>query len=182
MESNGDMSLVLYAADTQNPDDDNEISANSDISLVLASDKSPVQNRPDPIICPDSPVSPILDLSAGPPCDGKEMQAGPSKTGGAGNAVSETPTTSVKRETKQFGLLTEYNCKGDISISEEKLGFSLPENMANLLQEPRPNSDSQATTIGNLDGNDDDDDDFKISSTSKPSSSNSTSTNNVSTL
>ena len=155
---------MLYAADTQVTDEDNESSTNSDISLVSA--RSPVKDNHT--ICPDSPVSPIVDLGGMSQSDLTEILAAPTKTNYTGNEGAVTPTTSLNRETKQFGLLTEW--KGNISISEEKLGFSLPENMTDLLEGPFTNTDREVTP-------EPEDDDFKISSSSKPSNSTAISTN-----
>ncbi|KAL5247927.1 hypothetical protein ACHWQZ_G017183 [Mnemiopsis leidyi] len=163
-----DENLVLYAADSQIPDENN-LSVNSDISLVHITSRSP--DNVDPGICPDSPRSPILNLGVESP-----VQIQTCKSGDNGNVGADSVVTSVNRETRQFGLLTE--CNNNISISEEKLGFSLPENM-------NPHFNDDAETIIERSENEDnavnngvDDDDFKIS---KPSSSNGKSSNNVKT-
>ena len=180
----GNESLVLYAADSQLPDENN-LSVNSDISLVHVTSRSPDKVEPgspgvdnlEPDVCPDSPVSPILNLSVESPT---EISNIPCKSSDNGNVRANASTTSANRETKQFGLLTE--CKNNISISEEKLGFSLPENMTTVPQVPSFGDDAE--TIVETSENEDevlngDDEDFKIS---RPSNSDGKLSNNVSTV
>ena len=176
-------SLVLYAADSQLPEDINNLSVNSDISLVHVTSKSPDKVEPgsvvldnlEPGVCPDSPGSPILNLSL----DSRtEIPAIPCKSSDNRNVGAKTSVTST--ETKQFGLLTE--CKNNISISEEKLGFSLPENMTTVPQVPKFDDDAETiveTSENEDDVVNDDDEDFKIS---RPSNSDGKTSNNVSTV
>ena len=133
---------VLYAEDSQEPASQFN-NSEGDLSFVKALSKpslpgsavapeTPVSNLPKPFVpsyleVSDS-VSPVLNLyalsQAAPEADPlSDTQVMNSQDGDQTTIIA--PATSAIRPPKKLNILTEY--KGNVSLSEELLGFSLPE-------------------------------------------------------
>lgn len=136
-----DTSLVLFAPDTPTEEypnggdlglKSNMDSGKNHVKVDTEKQIPDLAKYDDLVPCSDISSSPILDLSDGllrSPEEGSEV----------------TPATS----TKQYALLMEHNA--NVSISEEKLGFSLPDGF-----QSRPElKTSQSTILDVSDSSDD---------------------------